>query len=192
PRSYEIRLHAPDTFKEVLSDFKLTVRDGDLTTVDGVPTFALIGDMGAWVEDEPLKHLCFFPVGNGKRVATGMEVRINPSNFERQRYGSMMGTVSKVSDFPVTSEGIVNMVGNSDVAKALLKSGGTILVEADLLTDPEAPSGFKWTSKGPDAVVTAGATTTCRITVEQRAPITFAMPLLRKWFMGESDQLSAM
>ena len=42
--------------------------------------------------------------------------------------------------------------------------------------------------KRSDIELSAGTATTCRITVEQRRPITFAIPLLRKWFLGESDQ----
>lgn len=187
-RAFDIRIQQPKTGIRPDS-LKLEVQDSDLTTHDGSPTFALVWDLGERVPEESLKHLGFFPVGLGKRVLNGMDIRINPTNFERQRFGSLMGKVSKVSDFPVTSEGIVNMIGNTDVAKALIKSGGTILVEADLIPDAESASDFKWTSAGPNAKLTPGTTTTCRITVEERAPITFAIPLLRKWFMGDADQL---
>jgi len=99
-----------------------------------------------------------------------------------------MGRVTRISTFPVTSEGIVNMIGNKEVVDALLKQGGTMLVEASLLTATNHPTGFQWTSKGPEQPITAGTTTTCRITVEERRPITFAIPLLRKWFLGQSSQ----
>jgi|GEM_PF-1688015 Multidrug resistance efflux pump len=164
----------------------LQVRDSDLETVDGTPTFASVTELGDLVPQEDLKHLGFLSIGNGKRVIRGMEVRINPANVERQRYGSMVGRVTSVSAFPVTSEGLLNVIGNKEVVESLLRQGGTILVEADLERTSEGR--LAWTSRGPDQEITAGTTTTCRISVEQRRPITFAIPLLRKWFLGEADK----
>lgn len=164
----------------------LEVRDAELLTADGTPTFASVTELGDLVPNEDLKHLGFLSIGNGKRVRPGMEIRVNPANVERQRFGSMVGKVTSVSAFPVTSEGLVNVIGNKEVVESLLRQGGTILVEADLERNPDG--SLKWTSRGPDEPVTAGTTTTCRISVEYRRPITFAIPLLRKWFLGEADK----
>jgi HlyD family secretion protein len=164
----------------------LQVRDTSLETDDGMPTFASVTELGDLVPNEELKHLGFLSIGNGKRVRPGMEIRVNPANVERQRYGSMIGRVTSVSSFPVTSEGLVNVIGNKEVVEGLLRQGGTILVEAELERNPNG--SLKWTSRGPDEAVTAGTTTTCRISVESRRPITFAIPLLRKWFLGEADK----
>lgn len=164
----------------------LQVRDAELFTSDGVPTFASLTELGDLVPQEELKHLGFLSIGNGKRVRPGLEVRVNPASVERQRYGSLIGKVTSVSSFPVTSEGLVNLIGNREVVDSLLRQGGTILVEAELERDSRG--GLKWTSRGPDDEVTAGTTTTCRISVEDRRPITFAIPLLRKWFLGEADK----
>lgn len=168
---------------------RIEVRDSDLADAEDIPSFAAVFELGDLVEEEDLKHLGFFPVGQGKRVRPGMEIRINPTNVERQRYGSIMGVVTKVSEFPVTTEGVVNMIGNTDVAKNLLEHGGTMLVEAEATKDPGSPTGLKWTSSGPPEPMTAGTTTTCRITLETRAPITFALPLLRSWVLGDADKL---
>lgn len=166
---------------------RLEVRDSKLADAQGVPSFATIFELGDKVAAEDLKHLGFFPIGLGKRVQPGMEVRINPSNVERQRYGSIVGRVTKVSEFPVTAEGVVNMIGNTDVAQTLLARGGAMLIEAEMEKDPSSPTGLQWTSSGPPQPMTPGTTTTCRVTLEKRAPITFALPLLRGWLLGEAD-----
>lgn len=70
---------------------------------------------------------------------------------------------------------------------SLLKQGGAIEIEMDLERDPSAFSGFKWTSKGPEKHFTAGTTTSVRITIERRAPITYLLPILGSWFTGEKD-----
>lgn len=164
------------------------MKDTGLVDASGSPTFGAVTEMGDLVPREELKHLGFLSIGEGKQVAEGMSIRMDPSNLERQRFGSLMGRVTRISTFPVTSEGIVNMIGNKEVVDALLKQGGTMLVEASLLPATNHPTGFQWTSKGPEQPITAGTTTTCRITVEERRPITFAIPLLRKWFLGQSSQ----
>lgn len=166
----------------------LHMKDTGLVDASGSPTFGGVTEMGDLVPKEELKHLGFLTIGEGKQVAEGMSIRMDPSNLERQRFGSLKGRVTQISTFPVTSEGIVNMIGNKEVVDALLKQGGTMLVEASLLAATNHPTGFQWTSKGPEKPITAGTTTTCRITVEERRPITFAIPLLRKWFLGESSQ----
>jgi HlyD family secretion protein len=175
---------APDA-----SEFlELTVIDSELFTTDELPAFAVVMPLADRIPEEELKHLGFFPIGSGLKVAPGMEIRVDPSNIERQRFGSILGEVTRVSPFPVTAEGVLNVVGSTDLAKTLVEAGGTILVEARLAKDPDAPSGYQWTSKGPPIQFAAGTTTKCRVTTETRKPITFVIPLLRKWLLGESDQ----
>lgn len=190
---FDIHLEQPESkgVSGVLQRATLHMKDNGLVDAAGSPTFGTVTEMGDLVPHEELKHLGFLSIGEGKQVAEGMSIRIDPSNLERQRFGSLEGRVTRISTFPVTSEGIVNMIGNKEVVDALLKQGGTMLVEASLLPATNHPTGFRWTSKGPDQPITAGTTTTCRITVEERRPITFAIPLLRKWFLGQSSPSGA-
>lgn len=134
-----------------------------------------------------LTNLAFFSVLDGKRVSVGDSVRVTPSTVQREREGSIVGLVRRVSAFPVTQESVISEVGNTEIATSLLKQGGAIEIEVELERDPSAFSGFKWTSKGPDKQFTAGTTTSVRITIERRAPITYLLPILRSWFTGEKD-----
>jgi len=53
-------------------------------------------------------------------------------------------------------------------------------VVADLHPDSTTFSGYKWSSsKGPELNISSGTTTTVRVTIEERAPITFILPILR-------------
>ncbi|MCJ8279057.1 MAG: NHLP bacteriocin system secretion protein, partial [Rivularia sp. ALOHA_DT_140] len=53
---------------------------------------------------------------------------------------------------------------------------------AKLEIDSKTLSGYKWSSsQGPRLEVSPGTTTTVRVTVEERAPITFVLPILREW-----------
>ncbi len=185
----DFRFVEPPTRPGASEFLDLAVKDADLYSDDEVPAFASITSLADRIPEEDLKHLGFFPIGQGLKVAAGMEIRVTPSNVERQRFGSIIGKVIDVSPFPVTSEGIVNVVGSSEVAKSLISGGGTILVTAELEKDPKSVSGFQWTSQGPPQRFSPGTTTQCRITVENRRPITFVIPLLRKWLLGQGDKL---
>jgi HlyD family secretion protein len=137
--------------------------------------------------DGKLTNLSFFNVRDGKRISVGDLARVTPSTVQREREGSIIGIVRHVSAFPVTQESVVNDVGNAEIAQTLLQQGGAIEVEVELERDPSAYSGFRWTSKDPEKKFSAGTTTTVRITIERRAPITYLLPIFRTWFQGEKD-----
>lgn len=140
--------------------------------------------------DDPsgkLTNLSFFAVRDGKRISVGDRARVTPSTVQREREGSIIGSVRRVSAFPVTQESVINNVGNAEIAELLLQPGGAIEVEIDLEKDPSSHSGFRWTSKDPEKKFSAGTTTTVRVTIEQRSPITYLLPILRTWLKGEKD-----
>ena len=141
--------------------------------------------MGAIETEDPhgkLLAVGYFQVSDGKKIEPGMDVRISPATVERERYGSILGKIVSVSPFPVTTEAITNVVGNAEVAQVLSAGGTKIEVFADLSTDPSSLSCYRWTSgKGPDIKITAGTTGGLRTTVEYRRPITFIIPILRRW-----------
>ncbi len=129
-----------------------------------------------------LMAAAYLDVASGKRIRPGMEVRVTPDTVERERFGGMQGTVSSVSPFAVSSDAAVNVVGNREVAMALTRGGGKIQVLTELLLDPESHTGYRWTSgSGPRTPISAGTTARIRATVEHRRPITFVIPVLRRW-----------
>ncbi len=122
----------------------------------------------------------YFPVGDGKRIRTGMKIQVTPDTVRRERFGGILGTVKMVSAFPVTKEGAALILGNADLATRLLKDEPRIEVVTELQRDARSESGFKWSSSsGPHIAITAGTTTSGRVTVEERAPATYILPFLR-------------
>ena len=75
------------------------------------------------------------------------------------------------------------MVSHSSHSSADITQGSSVIqVVAMLQEDADAYTGFKWTSgKGPPGPLTAGTTASARATVEYRRPITFVIPILRRW-----------
>ncbi len=150
------------------------------------------GDRVGTVEVEDpsasLKNLAYFAVKDGKRIEPGMAVRVTPSVVQREREGSILGSVTRCSPFPITRDAAVNIIGNKEIVASLMEEGAVIEIEADLEPDLSAFSGYRWTSAGPPIKLAAGITTTVRVTVEERAPITYLLPILRTWAYGEKDE----
>ena len=74
------------------------------------------------------------------------------------------------------------MVGNPEVVKQLMgEGGGKIEAISQMQLDSKTTSGYKWSSSaGPQLEISSGTTTTVRVTVEERKPITFVLPILRE------------
>jgi HlyD family secretion protein len=135
------------------------------------------------VEESPsrLIGVSYFPIKAGKKIQPGMTMHVAPDTVPRERFGSLLGSVTAVSAFPVTREGITSVVGNAEVVAALAAQGPVIEVEAVLTQDPTTVSGYTWSSSaGPAVQITAGTTTTGRVILEHRAPITYLLPILRE------------
>jgi HlyD family secretion protein len=128
-----------------------------------------------------LVGLTYFPIKAGKKIKPGMTIQVAPDAVERERYGSILGTVTSVSAFPVTKEGASSLVGNTEVAEFLVAQEPAIEVVAKLTRDDSTFSGYQWSSsQGPKLQITSGTTTLGRVVIEQRAPITYLLPLLRE------------
>lgn len=129
-----------------------------------------------------LVGITYFTVADGKKIQPGMTLQITPQTVKRERFGGILGTVTTVSAFPITKEGAASVVGNPEVVEGLVdqKQDGLIQVYGDLELDSTTRSGYKWSSsKGPTLKISPGTTTTVRVKVEERAPITFVLPILR-------------
>jgi HlyD family secretion protein len=156
---------------------EMTIASGQiLATGDRVAT------LEAREPSTKLVGLSYFANGEGKQIQPGMKVEMTPTSVHRERFGGIVGTVSNISTQPVTPEGVAKLTGNATLAKSLMGEDSKIQISADLQTDPTNQSGFHWSSsKGPQFKVSAGSTTSVRITVEERAPITFVFPFLKSW-----------
>jgi HlyD family secretion protein len=140
-------------------------------------------------DEVEMMNLCFFPVKDGKRIRNGMKVLLTPTTVKRERFGGMIGTVTRVSAFPITREAAINRVGSKELTGALMSDGAMIEVEVKLTPakSSESVSQYEWSSKNPPVAVNQGMVTMDRIAIEERAPITYLMPLLRSWFKGQKD-----
>lgn len=159
---------------------ELTVTEGQMTSIGNrLGSLEIKEDVDEETALAGLRTLAYFQIRGGKLLEVGQPVRVTPVTVQRERFGSIVGKVTRVSPFPVTIEAAGAMIGNPELVKAVSQPGGMIEVEIEMERDPSSPSGFKWTSSGPSLKFTSGTPTQVRVTVEERAPITYLFPILR-------------
>lgn len=133
------------------------------------------------IKDGPLIAYAYFDVKDGKLIHEDDVAHVTPTTVKRERYGSIIGRVTAVSKYPVTTEAVKTNVGNAEVARRLTAGGDKIEVTVEL-TSSATGEGFEWTSgKDPEIDISAGMNVTVRINIEQRTPISFVIPILRQW-----------
>ncbi|WP_019503708.1 NHLP bacteriocin system secretion protein [Pleurocapsa sp. PCC 7319] len=133
-------------------------------------------------QEGKLVGVTYFPVKDGKKVQPGMEVQVTPQTIKRERFGGIVGTVTKVSSFPITTEAAANVVGNPQIIAGLVPETEPVVIQisAKLDLNPRTFSGYEWSSsEGPKLKISSGTTTSARVKVEERAPISFVFPILR-------------
>jgi len=130
-----------------------------------------------------LDAILYVPASTGKEIKPGMKVELTPATVKREEWGSMLGRVRSVGEFAATPGGLMAILDNQDLVKTFLAAGPQLSVTVELDTDPQAPSGFRWTSKrGPDIKVTPGTLATAQLIVREQPPITLVVPFLKKFF----------
>ncbi len=147
---------------------------GDVV-VPGKPLLSLelTGDKGA------IEALLYVDSRQGKTLRPGMEVQLAPSIVKKERYGLMLGRVRSVESFPSTRQGMMRVLHNEQLVDAFLAetNGTPIGVRAELLLQPNTPSGYRWSSgNGPDVVLTSGTRCTGYVTTRTQRPLGLVFP----------------
>lgn len=132
-------------------------------------------------EGTKLEAMIYIPAERGKTVKLGMPVRIEPSTVKREEFGTMVGTVSSISDFPITPQGMAAVLHNENLVQRFTKEGAAYAATVSLEPDPENVSGYRWAvGKGPPIRLTSGTLTRAEITTRRQRPIDLVVPLFRR------------
>jgi HlyD family secretion protein len=143
-----------------------------------------IGTIDVENSNSKLVSISYFAIGDGKKIKPEMTLQITPQTVKRERFGGILGKVTNISAFPISKEAAISRVGNTEVVESLVsqKQEGLMEIEAELQPDTATFSSYKWSSsKGPQLKISPGTTTVVRVKVEERAPITFVLPILRSY-----------
>lgn len=129
-----------------------------------------------------LEALVVVPALEGKRIKPGARILLSPAGVLREEYGYLKGWVTSVSEYPATAAGLMRVLQNEQLVQSLLQAGPVFEVRADLVRDPDTPSGFAWTSStGPQRAIQSGSLGSALITVHRQRPLALVIPALRNW-----------
>ena len=133
-------------------------------------------------EGQKLEALIYIPAERGKNVKVGMPVRIEPSTVKREEFGTMVGTVVTISDFPMTPQGMAAVLHNDNLVTRFSKEGAAYAATVSLEPDPETVSGYRWAvGQGPPVRLSSGTLTRAEITTRRQRPLDLVVPLLKKY-----------
>jgi HlyD family secretion protein len=134
---------------------------------------------------QPTLHATLFlPAGQGKEVAPGMPANVAPATVERAQYGTLTATVSEVAPYPATPEQLGVLLSDKSLVETTLARGPVLVALAALVTDPAAPSGYRWSSgTGPHVRLSGGTLADATVTVRTQPPVALVVPAIRR-FLG--------
>jgi HlyD family secretion protein len=161
----------------------LSPMDGVITEIKATPgTVVAPGKPVLSIETagRGLELLLYVPPEVGKKVAPGMDVRIEPTTVKKEEYGTLLGKVVAVSDFPMTAEGMASVLQNPQLVTRFMEQGPPYAVRVELVSSPDSASGYRWSGgPGPSVKLSSGTTVRAAITTDRRAPISLLLPLLK-------------
>jgi len=170
------------TQSQAISTYAGQVMDIAVNPSQVVTPGTRLGTLKAVGSDALVTGLTFFKVGDADRIQPGMQIEITPDIHSRARFGGIVAEVTSVSRATVTSDQVASIVGNEQLAKALLINTPTVLVRAKLHLNSHTVSGYEWTQgQGPPQKIPESATATARVIVEKRTLVSYIIPILRQF-----------
>jgi HlyD family secretion protein len=132
-------------------------------------------------EGTELEALVYIPAERGKNVKPGMQVSIEPSTVKREEFGTMVGTIVTVSDFPMTPQGMAAVLHNDSLVSRFSHDGAPYAARVSLEQDPATASGYRWAvGKGPPVRLTSGTLTRAEVTTRNQRPLDLVLPLIKR------------
>lgn len=125
----------------------------------------------------------------GNKIETGMNIQISPGAIDSSEYGSLVGKVINVSDYPVSIDHPLSFTGgNKELSNWFFqKTGGAaVAVTAQLIKDSNTPSGYLWTSiMGPDGKIKPGVICTGTAITKRQSPFDKAFKKFSQWVRND-------
>lgn len=122
----------------------------------------------------------FVPAVMGKHIKNNMEAQISPTITKREEFGFIRSKIISVSEFPITKEGMRNIIDNEQLVSRFIQLNTPLVVYAKLSEDSNTFSGYNWSSsKGPEIKIATGTLCNALVVVKTQPPITLVIPALK-------------
>jgi multidrug resistance efflux pump len=116
--------------------------------------------------------IVYVPKQEALSLTCGMMAEISPEFAPREEYGYMKGTVSSISDVPVTEESIIKHMGTMDYVSEILPDTGCVEVKIRLDIDKNTGASFQWSNKkGEELSIEIGTICDIYIVTKEQKPI---------------------
>ncbi len=130
----------------------------------------------------------YYPAISAKKIIQSMSMLVAPGTVKVDQFGYALASVYFVAEFPATEAQLMEDVRNEALVKQILSQGPVLEVRASLEKNTSTFSGYRWTSSGgPPLKLGPGTECTSSVIVESIAPITLAIPMLKKYLLGISS-----
>jgi hypothetical protein len=127
-----------------------------------------------------LISVSYFPIASGKQIQPGDRILIIPETASSDEFGGMEATVTEVSAYPVTQASALKRVNGNQELASLVYTPASIEVISQLTPDSATATGYHWAmSKGPEQKLSGETPTKARVTLSERAPISFIFPFFK-------------
>ena len=127
-----------------------------------------------------MEAVIYVPVEQGEKILPGMVAQISPTIVNKEEYGYMLGRVLSVSEYPATTQSLMETLGNEKLVSMLAGQGAPLMVRIDLIPDGKTESGYKWSSpKGPPMSIHSGTIIQSAVISNREKPISKVMPLFK-------------
>src|SRR5579863_6188782 len=90
-----------------------------------------------------LELMLYIPPEQGKQVTRGMEVRVEPATVKKEEFGTLIGHVLAISEFPISPEGMLAVLGNPEPVKLFSVQGAPYAARVGLEPDAARLSGYR-------------------------------------------------
>ncbi|MCB1074535.1 MAG: HlyD family efflux transporter periplasmic adaptor subunit [Simkania sp.] len=142
------------------------------------------GDILMWFERKVYPKdfvvYAFIPVEAAERVKQGMKATVELGAVDTQKYGQLVGQVTEVVSYAVSKDSDrLKVIPSEKLREDLTKGATAMLVIVQPFLAPDNKSGLAWTyGKGPTERLSPGSLGTVRITIENKKPISYLIPIL--------------
>jgi HlyD family secretion protein len=128
-----------------------------------------------------LAAMVYIAGDRGKDVKPGMTVRVEPTAVRREEFGTLVGTVRSISDFPMTPQGMLAALRNDTLVQRFSRDGAPYAAVVELQRDAGSPTGYQWSvGHGPPIHLTTGTLVRAEITTRTRRPIDLVLPNIKR------------
>jgi hypothetical protein len=123
-------------------------------------------------QSKALECLLFIPADRMRNIKKGLSVSVYPTSVSKQTYGNMTGTVSIISEYPVTWRYLADRLNSENLADFFLENDACYEVYLNLVSSEETATGYEWTtSLGPSMAFGDLTFCTASVVIDELRPM---------------------